>query len=225
MKRFVAAAVALLITLGCAAFAEAYQEQILFRKIPWGSSCDEIAKEIPLSDLRASRGHGTAELLLNGEGMDTDVGTEYVGRCTEDLPTVAGYTPNYMEFYFAAVPDENGYLPVDESGNIIADMQRTKLYAAYYAIQAGNSQKSQIDAYLDLTNKLTKLYGDADVTTDTETVWHGTEGTMVSLRKVYWSGYWTTDIVIAYGCTQGDEWLGTAQDAVDRVFAEDTEGL
>lgn len=218
MKKFAALLLAMLLALGCAAaLAEAYEEPILFRGIPWGSSYAEIAQEVELDDLYAQKGYGVADRLWKGDSLDYDVGTEGYASYTT-FPKVAGYQASYVVLDFAMVPDEDGHLPMDEYGEVVPDPERTRLYAGIYFIYASD----EYAAFEDLSNKLTSLYGDADMTMDGISVWYGAEGTMVSVGKRSSS---SGNIMIAYACADGDEWLADAQAALDRAFSEDTEGL
>ena len=223
MKKIVTLLIALVVALSCLpALSEAYEKPILFRGLQWGSSYAQVAEETELQELSSTTPSGTASLLWSGESPSYDTGTgSYAYDKTGTSPKVAGYQTIYVEFYFASLPDENGYLPVDEEGWILADPECTALYAAVYGMYG----EDQEEIYEDLVHKLTSLYGEADLSTEEATVWYGAEGTMVSLRKVNYRVRNAVNVSITYACTSGDEWLNAAQDAVDKAFSENTEGL
>ena len=177
-------------------------------------------QELSLDEMGTQKGRGIAYRIWNGEELGTKSSIECYATYIGAMPIVAGYKPNWILLVFAAKPDANGYMPVDEAGNIIADPQRTLLYTAFYGFKVDD----QDAAFEDLTHKLTLVYGDVDMTVEDVNVWYGADGTMVSVKK---DGGWSngTNIFITYGCAEGDQWLLDAQAAVDRDFAEDVEGL
>ncbi|MBR6187052.1 MAG: hypothetical protein IKQ41_12440 [Clostridia bacterium] len=184
----------------CAAFAEetasgAYEKPILFRGIPWGSTWEEAQKYLPegieysLSAIcRMSRVDSYMQFndkLYN----DEQLGRYYYASDSKKLNgmKVAGYALSGLYLYFAGTSDDSGYLAMDETHGAL-------LYAEY-RINAHNYDA----VFKDLLDKLTSLYGDADVTNDkgTQYLWYGADGTMASLAL-------RGDILIRYGFSGAD---------------------
>ena len=211
MKK-IAALLAALLALSCAsALAEAYEEPILFRGIPWGTSYSQIAEKEVLDQISVQAGLGIAyNMGYSKEPLGTDEGTEGYAYFRGAFPNVAGYPINGILFKFAMTPDENGQLV--EDGNC------TALYTAYYLLKVDDKET----VLKDLSNKLSMVYGDMDLETDEGGVWYGADDTMVALRQVSWS---SANIAIVYGCAKGDDWLRAAQAVIDAEFAMNTEGL
>ena len=219
MKKFAALLTALLLAVSATALADAYDKPILFRGLQWGSSYARIAEEVSLKDLDTESGLGSVYFLEDRDSLNTASGTECYASYRPSLPKAGGYPPQMITLFFAAVPDEDGYLPKEDGSDIpAADPERTKLYAARYYLDIDD----EAAAYEDLSKKLSSLYGEPGLSGETMSVWYGAENTAVSLMKRYSSA---GNLCITYVCADGDEWLGTAQAALKKEFSEDTDGL
>ena len=201
----------------CFAFAESSsaEEEITFRKIPWGISCDDAEKMIKQDNIDPdARIHKDYHSAIPGRSYHiTDLndlvpwfpkpkiqttvmdGTNIV--VNESKLQVAGYDLdlNGLIMYFAYLPKDN-----DESWN-----RDTVLYAASYEIDVpGDDYKSTV---ADLKNKLSNVYGRKFITdkkrvdgyNNTYYIWKGANDTYVILCDLDGIGFFQTkQVLIAY---------------------------
>lgn len=220
--------VAMLALIPAAIAEDSPAEPILFRGIAWGTPYGEIFDESGYTSSRdwAWEPKGLDALFFEGGG------TYYgeVGFGVEShLPQgekVAGYSVDEIRFFFIYTPDEDGSLSDDKASAVLC--------FAEYDLDFGKDKVSYDAAFEDLTNKLTRLYGDIDseptsAAYGTKAVWRGGEGTLVSLysRRITYlnssdPGY---ELQIHYATEAMDTWLQQAKEALDREFSTLTDGL
>ena len=207
MKKTVALMLALALLLGYAALAEAGNAPILFRDIPWGSSWTEINEILPLKDLLAvSDEFGVAFRVYRGEKQEW--GSEVSRYCTCESPErieVAGYMLSDMKLNFARLPGPDGLLTDDPAD--------TALFYASYTFDYTE------DALEDLTDKMTRIYGEADPSHEGRLLWRGAEGTMVSLSASH------PYIFISYGVEDAEQFFRSAQAALKYELSQKIDGL
>lgn len=171
----------------CPAFADdVYPEPILFRDIPWGTPANQALRALPEGAkiplyVRNERWHRTESWLLTGEKSKDDYQGEigcycYVTSATIDKVRFEGYQASDLYMYFLY-----GF---DDEGKVTHSLKKTSLIRGAYYIEP----EKPAEAFADLTEKLTVLYGDVDghqTLTDKSSyeqyIWKGAEGTVVSL--------------------------------------------
>jgi len=194
-----------------------YDQEILFRDIPWGTSCTEVEKI--WGDLLNLAGDGyktySSDDIIIGdyEGIDFEyddiniVSSDYYGEVE-----VAGYMTTGIRFYFA-------YVPVD--GVLTREEKDSALYGARYEFEAQNLEEMS----KDLIEKLTSVYGEPAKTTErtdfrnykyTYTYWYGANDTVLALKTKDVSNtdadVSDNEIYISYVWLKGDEMLQEASD-------------
>lgn len=194
-----------------------YDQEIVFRDIPWGTSCTEVENIWGSMVNVAGDGYKTFSsddiILGDYQGIDFEyddiniISTPYNGEVE-----VAGYTTSSVNFYFA-------YIPVD--GVLTREEQDSALYGARYEFEAKNLEEMS----KDLIQKLTSVYGEPIKTTEktdlydikyTYTYWYGANDTVLVLKAQDTTND-TTDIFedeiyISYVWLKGDEMLQEASD-------------
>lgn len=205
MKKYFALLLALLLCCGCAALAEASDKTFQFRDLAWGASYDEINAQVGLGALNEeSASHSVASVLYGGEDIALERGVDfyawYTADAVADVGKVAGYEVENIRLSFSAVPNA--------AGEITGEPADTALYLARYDLSCSDWKA----AFESLAGKLTRLYGDVDLTIDDDPdfpvdVWYGAEGTMISLRK-----YNSTQLELRYASGDGDALRLTAME-------------
>ena len=131
------------------------------------------------------------------------------------------------------------FLPLKD-GTLSDQKSDTALFFAEYLITFDdryNTRYKASDAFEDLTQKLISLYGEEYETRENidsyrlkHHLWHGGNGTMVSITLMKGKGY--DYINIGYGIEEGDELMRQAYDAyilkmekMDEVVKNSTDGL
>ncbi len=232
MKKTICLVLTLLLLVPCfAALAEAaeepateiYAKPILFRGIPWGSTWEEAQKAFPEGiefDVSGYKGFSSAEkyLLWNSNTIYSDeiLGNRYITTALNGLK-VAGYPLSEIQLFFLGTSDGNGNLITDETHSAL-------IYTQYY-FGPFKSKSARNEAFADLLDKLTALYGDIDVsrTDKSAYLWYGADGTMVSLINS--SG---TAFMIRYGFSGADEMIELAHQILnygDVLDTSNTDGL
>lgn len=193
--------------------------EILFMDEPWGISYVDFKNNHGELGLWSINGDGyrtfsVDEVVLGDyKGIDFDYNDiNIIGNCHNGEIEVAGYKTKDVKVYFA-------YTIVD--GVLTKNESDSALYGARYEFDSLNLE----EMYLDLTEKLTTLYGESFGTTkDTDlygniytyTYWHGQNDTMVVLKSLNSendsTGFYNDEIVIAYAWKKGDELLQNASD-------------
>lgn len=163
------------------AYAE-YDEEIMFRNIPWGSNYYEVMEaledvgikewgaEKPLTRLNIEASKNAMWISHESESVEP----EKLGFCIcvdgKKMPvfTVAGFEVSEITLYFAYT--------FAEDGTLLLDREHTALYAASYAFRKNTSQVSS-----SLLLKLRALYGKQDAhksdTNGYKNAWYGKNGT------------------------------------------------
>lgn len=188
MKKLLACALALLLTLGSlAALAqEEFAEPILFRGIEWGTSLEALkGTGLFISDDQSPLDeslHGMAYFLYRGE--DARDFSDY--RMYEKplyVKDVGGKSVSNANAWFVCVPNESGAIDT-------ADYSTYSLVGGLYTLH--DYSEALFDEF---TQKLTALYGDVDETVElltvygygevkvTSNVWWGADGTRVALNN------------------------------------------
>lgn len=208
--------------------------QILFRDIPWETSCDQAAAILEAEDIEMNGPRETDMWSYvddfmykdSSELYESEIGCYlYASLQMEDKP-VAGYPVDQMHLYFAYLPGEDGLL--------LRDDQHTALLYAEYKLEI----KDAATAYDDLIAKLTTLYGEPESTQhdsfvgliDDQSLWKGTDDTMVSVvRRLDEDDPSYSEIYIKYGFAGADKLIRDALDALvvgEKVNASNnTDGL
>ena len=214
MRRWIAIIATISAVFMSVSSVAAYDGEITFRDIPWGSDMDTVTYYLPecvmvdmgleTDDSLSSRG-----ILLDysrSEKYEPGVGKDSMSFMVEDL-NVAGYTVDCIYLYFACLYDD---------GNIDYDNCGTYFYGATYKLEFVDFES----ACADLESKLTSLYGDIDEEyTDHlvggpkySKVWNGANGTAVSLQMTDFDE--DDDISINYVSSSGDEILKKNSDMI-----------
>ena len=205
-----------------------YDEEILFRDVPWGTNytkVDEILGELNLWALsgEAYRTFSTDEIILGDyQGIDFEYGDiNIIANASNDEIDVAGYKAKDIVLYFS-------YMPVD--GVLTKEDEDSALYGAQYKFDTQNLDEMSSD----LVSKLTLLYGEPSKTTQktdiylnryTYTYWFGEKDTVIVLKTQNTeddtTGLYDDEIIISYVWLKGDELLQNAsdilkQEAVDK---------
>ena len=184
----------------------AYDDEILFREIPWGSSIEDTKdaiKELNFIDV--------GETNFNAFKTDTILGVDftcannegtgcYSGNISGSI-TVAGYDVNMVMLYFAYIYDNEAET---------TDSYKTSFYGATYQIIPVNVSETGND----IKNKLCDIYGECEQVTsmlgNEMYLWKGANDTFCSLS------YTGEDVEIGYAWKGGDDLI----DAAD-VFLSD----
>ena len=226
MKKLAAAVCALVLLFSASvSFAEASEKEILFRGFPWGVSYTEFTEAL------SERESGALQHTIWGYDFDYRMlGTGSNGGCDDIgfyvktyLPSgerVAGYPVKciYASFVY----------PAGEDGFLVREKENASLIEADYYIDIYGAEEQDL-AFEDLTQKLTRLYGDCDYQSEgnsnQHSVWYGANGTMVTLVDNSSHNGNTYTIEIRYSSEGAKELREQAQAAYDYEFSLNTEGL
>lgn len=210
-----------------------YDKEILFRDIPWGTSCKEVdetyCSEFSLLNM-AGEGYKTysSDDIIIGEyeGIDFEYDNiNIISTARYGEVDVAGYMTKDIRLYFA-------YLPVD--GVLTNEEKDSAFYGAQYEFEAQNLEAMSTD----LIEKLTTLYGEPAKTTErtdfrdfkyTYTYWYGANDTVLVLKTQDVSNTTTevyeNQIFISYVWLKGDEMLQEASDILKQQAIEKEEAV
>ena len=186
---------------------EGASSPILFRGIPWGTSYAEFSQTLELGvwSEPGSGGDSFAYRMYGGEELPFNAEVERFAYCHID--EVAGYPVEDTVVLFARVPGGDGLL-TDK-------VEDSALFYARYRLRPADAAECEAD----LIAKLTRLYGEADTSHEGFILWHGAEGTAVSLVPG------SPLIGIRY-CFEGcDDLLQAAQDAIKYEHSLNVDGL
>lgn len=161
MRRIIAFAIMISLCLICV--SNCLADEILFRNLPWGSNPDEMEKELSATGfLYPISSEGMLVYLdkyleeLDRSHLDNSRATEQscgwasaAYNFGEDGPSVAGYNIGSVQAYF--------YSPI-ENNVVNMDKKAAKLYLAQYNL----SILDYDTAFDELSNKLSKLYGEPE---------------------------------------------------------------
>ena len=119
MKRKLALAIAMLLMIGTAASAFAYDLEITFRDIPWGSSIEEVRLKLDelYGDYDAEQAEGSGSFILDSDGEQFGDWYSCESRTTtlfvypKDAEAL-GYPLESIRFVFAKDGDENKLITV-----------------------------------------------------------------------------------------------------------------
>lgn len=185
-----------------------YDKEITFRDIPWGTDVESSINDMDVGDFEIKDYDGYAPSLtdwliyvsLDDQPFFNGIGL--FATCNMPKVDLAGYKlKGITTYYFYDFASDDATKTND----------KTKLYAATYNLYFDNVN----DAYDDLTNKLTSLYGKYDIFDSRDNimggtcawaVWKGANDTCVSLKKVDQTGTKSdSDLSLTYG------WEGSTQ--------------
>ncbi len=216
MKQIASLLVCIIILLSFS-FSYAEPETILFRSIPWGLSKDEVQTLLDADNINvrtymfdeftsaANFMYGGDQLNYNG---DVICHSTFLSQKLHGLE-VAGYKVKRLMIIFARLPAEDGLLK--------KDIEYTSFIAAYYLF----TPISPDDAYPDIENKLSGLYGEPLAELNRKvwgnsvfTVWKAKDGSMVSIEKKQLLS--KCEIYIRYISGNADKLLSDAFEAVKR---------
>jgi len=131
-----------------------YDQEILFRDIPWGTSYSEVDKILEEMSLMGVSGDGRKTysvddiILGDGSGIDFEYNDiKIIALPTYDKVDVGGYMTEDIMLFFSYVPVE-GVLTKEESDSA--------LYGAQYEFEVQNMEAMTTD----LVSKLTSIYGE-----------------------------------------------------------------
>lgn len=215
MKKVISLLLLVVMLLGLSLPALAYDEEITWLGIPWGSSPEEalpilaekgVIKEEILQYRKLD--YSYCSFLFPGEierdgpfapkSFDTKACKWYLWE-TEIISQIAGYDVNYISLNYSDDGEQQNLLTI----GIAFDTKQKK------------------EAFEDLTQKLTKIYGECESTVynplDFRTnTWYGKNNTVVCLIGDY-------DLNLFYSVTNAKEILDQIPDVT--VDANDTFGL
>ncbi len=228
MKRLITSTIIIgsVLSFSMPVFAKTDKE-ILFRDIPWGTSCVEAEKEFQGADFFHISGEWSTtcsidEVVYDSQikGIDFDNNDINISSSAYTDQyfniSVAGYTPTEVEMFYA-------YQPIDNVPN--TDESLSMLYAAQYMFEPENLYGMSED----LKNKLSGLYGDPDNSEEDRDNWMGYYYTYT-----FWEGANNTEVILAtrenidteaqfqlddgiriiYAWKEGDNLLQVASDAI-----------
>ena len=196
-----------------------YDEEILFRDIPWGTSYSDVDVMLEEMSLMGVSGEGRKTysvediILGDGKGIDFEYNDiKIIALPTYDKVDVAGYKTEDIMLFFS-------YMPVD--GVLTRLETDSALYGAQYEFQVQNLEEMS----QDLVNKLSSLYGEPAKTVEeigrydiqyTYIYWYGINDTVLVLRTQdvtkSTSDVFDNQIFISYVWLKGDEMLQEASD-------------
>lgn len=223
-----------LVTLLCFAISTSVlaqtDQEILFRDIPWGTSCSDVKNQyLPISyfDIAGEAFvtcsvneiiYGSAN-GINFENNDINIVSHGSGY---DF-TVAGYTPDEICLYYS-------YLVKD--GKISKSEDDSALYGAEYQFKPQNTAEFTSD----LTEKITSIYGEPDSKESDSplfvhydykyTTWNGANNTKVVLKTIIDKSdedsmlHMSDKVFIIYVWEGGDSLLQEANDAISNELKE-----
>lgn len=174
MKKAFALFLSILLLLAVST-ASAYDGEFTFQQIPWGSSISEVEAQLKTiygSDLtvftkpRKVPANGIILYVDENNTLQSSAQIwDYVATATIS-GKIAGYRPSMLVFMFA-VPAEKD----------LEDPDNGELFCAGYMLQAPNRD----EAFADLQNKLTQLYGEPNDVSGNLAFWAGTNDTLIHL--------------------------------------------
>ncbi len=186
MKKIISLLTIVMLLILCIMDVLAYDEEITFQNVPWGSSLDEVKEaminiygnEKPMF-VRFTYGFGYMDCInedgsvVKGQPM---LHAEYrLFRSTKDRVNIAGYDASvFFDFAFkrgTGVDLDN----MDENTAMIADKQ---LIYVRFTIKAEN----EVEAKEDLIKKISDIYGEGIEDQNNKTViWKGANNTEIKL--------------------------------------------
>lgn len=177
--------------------ADSAEDPILFRGIPWGTNYNEATSEfegwedpVPYEISFDNIIYNIASPVFGENGFTAKINPEGF--------KVAGFDLEDIQMYFA--------YPVDENGSVDKNFDNGKLCIAEYELTV--EKQNTEDACMDLKNKLSHMYGDSEIFIDVlgkeMNVWHGAEGSVVTLRRGYYgNSHNSLRIIYSYeGCKE-----------------------
>lgn len=222
----------------------AYDKEILFRDIPWGSTVDEVSEIMGETDPWINPLSGENIEQITGidvsenpvyDNEDLGINIDYMDAIDE----VAGYPVSFSTCKYVYIPE----------GDVIErDPDKTSLFCAYYDFILRKVDYKVNEMEEDLINKLSSIYGDPDDQISkkgkvnglldaelTHTYWYGANDTMLvlyaekvldSATDIIDTAYEYSDLHLYYVWNKGDELLASANDMlneVDRQAAADAD--
>lgn len=189
MKKLIVVLFTIILTIGFAN-AYAYDDEITFQNIPWGSSVQEVKNaminiygdEKPvLPGFSSGVGYHGGIKLLHAEYL--------LYQDPKDRVNIAGYNARVV-FVFAI--GGNADLNLDSSAAETADK---KLISVRFTVKAKNEQ----EAKEDLIKKITDIYGEGVERKNGNVIWEGKNNTAIELLLK--SSYPDDTFCIWYGKT------------------------
>lgn len=179
MKRLFSILVVFIIVT-CSACAE---NAVVFRNIPWGTNyttAKSICSDITWYNYSSESHYADTVKDIVGIGEDYDAINQninmYAYSSSSSKISVAGYSVEDVNMYFAFTPNPSGMLTHDDNN--------TALYMASYTLEPADYE----GVFLDLQNKLSSIYGNP-IDTYSETSIFGDKYTYVTYHsgdaKVY----------------------------------------
>lgn len=216
MKKWIAMLLAtvLLLNMGCA-LADVDTE-ITFQDIPWGSSKEDVYHIVLEKGLAQTEDEYIYESDDGGAYLSYDSQKNYVGKTGSDFLSwldaswnfnkekkIAGYNLDRLNFSFITENDETHLIYVE----VMLDWK-----------------SNEEEAYADLQQKLTTVYGEGFHQADTNGIlnyylWKGSDNTAVMLSYNQYS------LHLYYGMLDVDERLAQIEAQIEPVDHDDTSGL
>lgn len=200
MKRL--AIIAFVIVLVCTACFSACADEILFRNIPWGCTAAEFLQEmnVNLRVIDECKLEYWSKWNFSGwsssQITDFDTGFHLYRWGVDDINLkVAGYDVLEIEAHFIYGETEDGHL---DRRTDAGRFQKVSYTFEFEDVE---------NAYKDLKEKLTKVYGESTVENESSIIWTGDNNTQV---RLVWSNDPNNDyhfITIRYGKADMDEEL------------------
>lgn len=229
--------VALVLLVPATTVCKAFEDEILFRGIPWGSNYYYVESQVvsegfSLGSISGNlvRTYSISEILYglsaNDDTLKDNINLSAYGIGV--LPLVAGYKPRGINYYFA-------FTPKDEI--LTREKKDTSLYGGSYKYKMEDPES----AFQDISQKLIEIYGDYDDSFeryigDHIRLWNGANNTLLVIRWEDRKGISERDpnLYIHYVWKDGDALLRQANDTLGKMQlqleekmreAESTDGL
>lgn len=216
MKKWIAILLAtvLLLNMGCA-LADVDME-ITFQDIPWGSSKEDVYHIVLEKGLAQTEDEYIYESDDGGTYLSYDSQKNYIRNTGSDFLSwlqaswnfnkekiIAGYNLDRLNFSFITENDETHLIYVE----VVLDWK-----------------SNEEEAYADLQQKLTTVYGEGFHKTDEYGftdyyIWKGANNTAVQLN------YSQRSLSLTYGVLDVDERLAQIEAQIEPVDHDDTSGL
>ena len=205
MKKGIALLLTMMLVIGLMSAALAYDDEITFQGIPWGSEHAEVVKQliekgfIPEDvdeDIYSLRKEDGNCLLLWKQGGHATKRTANNWEPYEDYGEWLSCV-----YYQNPLKKVGGYEMGDLSLSYCVDGEKARLVCVGFKAVADNPD----EAYQDLLKKLNKVYGKGKEFNDRTyeiTTWSGAENTAVLLEH-----YIPGDVYIYYGTLRSEDWF------------------
>lgn len=169
--------------------ANAYDGEIIFRGIPWGTNVNEVRTKLANDGMISNNHPISADDYITPWAEDeewrtkSEAGAVIKGSNISESFTVAGYHLRYID--------------IDCAYNYTADsvdrsFENTKLISAQIKFEINDGDL----VFVDLSNKLSSIYGEAKTYSETKSAGHGSDKTDYYDYWAIWYGSNNTGITL-----------------------------